>query len=98
MISRNSSGSSRADSAVEPTRSQNITVSWRRSAASWGISTVVATASDLVAVTGVGVLPSSWIARSNLRRWPSDTTPVLVGQLSNDAFIDVVFDEAFRVL
>src|SRR5271165_5860016 len=32
MISRRSSGSSRADRAVEPTRSQNITVSWRRSA------------------------------------------------------------------
>ena len=34
MISRMSSGSSRADIAVEPTRSQNITVSCRRSAAS----------------------------------------------------------------
>ena len=33
MTSRMSSGSSRADSAVEPTRSQNMTVSWRRSAA-----------------------------------------------------------------
>ena len=32
MTSRRSSGSSRVDSAVEPTRSQNITVSWRRSA------------------------------------------------------------------
>jgi hypothetical protein len=32
MTSRRSSGSSRADSAVEPTRSQNITVSCRRSA------------------------------------------------------------------
>src|SRR5438270_13463747 len=32
MISRKSSGSSRADKAVEPTRSQNITVRWRRSA------------------------------------------------------------------
>src|SRR5262245_40814808 len=32
MISRMSSGSSRADSAVDPARSQNITVSWRRSA------------------------------------------------------------------
>src|SRR6266704_2565563 len=32
MISRRSSGSSCAASAVEPTRSQNITVSWRRSA------------------------------------------------------------------
>ena len=34
MIARMSSGSSRADIAVEPTRSQNMTVSWRRSAAS----------------------------------------------------------------
>src|SRR5215472_6730077 len=34
MTSRKSSGSSRADSSVEPTRSQNITVSWRRSALS----------------------------------------------------------------
>jgi hypothetical protein len=34
MTSRMSSGSSRTDSAVEPTRSENITVSWRRSAAS----------------------------------------------------------------
>ena len=37
MISRRSSGSRRADSAVEPTRSQNITVTWRRSAASWEV-------------------------------------------------------------
>jgi hypothetical protein len=34
MTSRKSSGSSRAESAVEPTRSQNITVSCRRSAPS----------------------------------------------------------------
>src|SRR5215472_972157 len=34
MISRKSSGSRRAESSVEPTRSQNITVSWRRSAVS----------------------------------------------------------------
>jgi hypothetical protein len=32
MTSRKSSGSKRVDSGVEPTRSQNITVSWRRSA------------------------------------------------------------------
>ena len=32
MTSRRSSGSSCVDSAVEPTRSQNITVMWRRSA------------------------------------------------------------------
>src|ERR1700693_2320790 len=34
MTSRKSSGSSRVASAVEPTRSQNITVRWRRSALS----------------------------------------------------------------
>jgi len=34
MISRRSSGSMRAESAVEPTRSENITVTCRRSAAS----------------------------------------------------------------
>src|SRR5215472_2891598 len=34
IVSRRSSGSSREASAVEPTRSQNITVSWRRSALS----------------------------------------------------------------
>ena len=34
MTSRKSSGSIRDDSAVDPTRSQNITVSWRRSAVS----------------------------------------------------------------
>src|SRR6266702_1400085 len=36
MISRRSSGSSFVASAVEPTRSQNITVSWRRSAEELG--------------------------------------------------------------
>ena len=37
MTSRKSSGSMRADSAVEPTKSENITVTWRRSALSWGL-------------------------------------------------------------
>ena len=34
MTSRKSSGSIRADSAVDPTKSENITVTWRRSAVS----------------------------------------------------------------
>ena len=38
MISRRSSGSMRAESAVEPTRSANITVTWRRSASSRGLN------------------------------------------------------------
>src|SRR6516225_4621762 len=36
MTSRRSSGSMRADSAFEPTKSENITVTWRRSARSSG--------------------------------------------------------------
>ena len=37
MTSRRSSGSIRAESAVEPTRSQNITVTWRRSPVASGL-------------------------------------------------------------
>jgi hypothetical protein len=40
MISRRSSGSMRAESAVDPTRSEDITVIWRRSAVSWGLARV----------------------------------------------------------
>ena len=41
---RRSSGSMRAESAVEPTRSENITVSWRRSALSCGFGSAGAAA------------------------------------------------------
>src|SRR6516225_7096481 len=37
MTSRRSSGSMRADNAVDPTRSENRTVTWRRSAVSWAL-------------------------------------------------------------
>ena len=63
MIARMSSGSSRADIAVEPTRSQNITVSWRRSAASGAGS-----CADEVAITESDAAESSEIAESSLRR------------------------------
>src|SRR5712671_4712765 len=73
MTSRRSSGSSRAASSVEPTRSQNITVSWRRSAS------VGAGASEGAAVTAaVGTAaPSAAMASSSLRRWPIAATPIL---------------------
>ena len=66
MTSRRSSGSMRAESAVEPTKSENITVTWRRSAASCG-------AADLVQPDRLSAVPfstpsSSAIARSNWRR------------------------------
>src|ERR1700730_6487025 len=66
MTSRRSSGSKRTDSGVEPTRSQNMTVSWRRSAPS---------ACGAAAGSGTGGwVSSAAIARSIRLRWPS-TTP-----------------------
>src|SRR5712691_6409342 len=66
MIARRSSGSKRADSAVEPTRSQNITVSWRRSAA--------LPRDGVGSATGWGAgSPSAAIALSMILRWPRRT-------------------------
>src|SRR5450631_1535788 len=74
MTSRRSSGSRRAESGVEPTRSENITVTWRRSAVSLAASSVSREASD----SGVGALTSVRkvaMASSNLRRCPTDPIP-----------------------
>src|SRR5215475_9262900 len=62
MISRSSSGSSRVERGVEPTRSQNMTVSWRR----WGASARVASLDSAAS-------SSSAIARNILLRCPSET-------------------------
>ena len=70
MTSRMSSGSSFADKAVEPTRSMNITVSWRRSASrrrgtvSWGEAPASAGSARSSATRAA-------IARSNFLRGPS---------------------------
>ena len=68
MTSRRSSGSMRAESAVEPTRSENITVTWRRSA----VSILAEAGGAEAAVSGVVVSLStifrSAIARSSRRR------------------------------
>ena len=74
MTSRRSSGSMGAESAVEPTRSENITVTWRRSARSSGCALGV-----LVASTG-GALPLASLRRAamasrSLRRCPTAVTP-----------------------
>ena len=52
MTSRRSSGSMRADSAVEPTKSENITVTWRRSALSWRLSRSLARPCGLMCLAG----------------------------------------------
>ena len=67
----------RAESAVEPTKSENITVTWRRSARSSGEALG---ALDVVATSAEGALPlasarRAAIASSSLRRCPSAATP-----------------------
>ena len=67
----------RAESAVEPTKSENITVTWRRSARSSG---EVLGGLGVVATSAEGALPlasvrRAAIASSSLRRCPSAATP-----------------------
>jgi hypothetical protein len=67
----------RADGAVEPTRSENITVTWRRSARSSGCGLGVL---KVDAWSADGALPlassrSAAIAANSLRRCPSAVTP-----------------------
>src|SRR6478672_8744256 len=61
MTSRRSSGSMRAERAVEPTKSENITVTWRRSARSSGCALGVL---DVLAAAMEGVLPLSSLRRA----------------------------------
>ena len=67
----------RADSAVEPTKSENITVTWRRSARSSGCAFGEV---DVVAASTVGALPlaslrSAAMASSSFTRCPIEATP-----------------------
>ena len=54
MTSRISSGSSRVESVVEPTRSTNMTVSWRRSAWDGAVGPRQGAASSLIPTGGGG--------------------------------------------
>src|ERR1051326_5256148 len=74
MISRRSSGSMRAESAVQPTRSENITVIWRRSALSLaGLSTLEGRAGG--GAVAFASLARAGMASRSLRRCPTRTTP-----------------------
>ena len=67
----------RADSAVEPTKSENITVTWRRSARSSG-EALGAPGAIFRSLEGPGALVSlrrAAMASRSLRRWPSAVTP-----------------------
>src|ERR1700747_2455018 len=57
MISLMSSGSSRAESAVEPTRSTNMIVSWRRSAVEAGGAATSGDTAGAVDGAAVSLLP-----------------------------------------
>ena len=88
-----SSGSSRAESAVEPTRSKNITVSWRRSACG-----------DRRVGRRGGCRAGSRraaIAFSSRLRWPSGNPELLevrLAQLGQDLRVDRLGAEGFVVL
>ena len=61
MTSRKSSGSMRVESAVDPTKSENITVTWRRSARSSGGALGVL---DVVVASTQGALPLASLRRA----------------------------------
>src|SRR6516164_5371332 len=90
MIPRRSSGSSRADIGVEPTRSQNITVSCRRSASAAVPRTGTATAAPKSPPRSTaGVEQPTAVAD---RGYP-DVLEVLVRQRREDRSVDVFFAE-----
>ena len=102
--SRQSSASSRAARPVEPTRSQNMTVTGRRSAETWW----ALAGADLAwgaARFGEGVAPAkAEIAASNLRRSPTASTPISLRssavsrQLRKHFRIDLVVSKLLLVL
>src|SRR6516225_258627 len=90
MSSRRSSGSIRAESEVEPTRSENITVTCRRSAESWVFGCASTAAASLV--TGAAPVSSLMTAQH------ADVFEILIGQITQYRDIDAVFSKALRIL
>ena len=75
MISRRSSGSSRDERAADPARSQNITLSGRRSAEDEPTVPVRLVDDRSGSSAGVSLRRSPAIASSSWRRWPIDVIP-----------------------
>src|SRR5215472_15033143 len=99
MMLRRSSGSSLADSAVEPTRSQNITVSWRRSASSRRVGSVATGAEGAASATEAP--PRLRIARNIFNRCPERNAKVfemLIGQVGENGHINVVLGKPLSIL
>src|SRR5215831_13157313 len=78
MTSRISSGSRRADSAVDPTKSENITVTWRRSARSSGGTprALEVLTRSVEGAFSVVLERSAAMASRRMRRWPTGPTPI----------------------
>ena len=104
MTSRRSSGSMRAESAVEPTRSENITVTWRRSARSSGGALG---AVDAVAASTEGALPPASVRRAAMasrsftampKRRDAKLLQVLVRQARKNRLVYLILAECRLVL
>ena len=96
MTSRRSSGSMRAESAVEPTRSENITVTWRRSAVSLGFE--LSQRRLRRCLDGTYKLRDRRQHLSSMAEQDADLLKVLVGQVAKDRDIDFVLGKALGVL
>ena len=81
----------RAERAVEPTKSENITVTWRRSAVSGVFGSANAGCGKVGAAPG-----SSAIARNIFER-DTKLFEVLIGQVAKDGGVDVALGKALRV-
>src|SRR4029077_2310888 len=96
MISRRSSGSMRAESAVDPTRSENMTVTWRRSAVSCVFG------SERGAGSGVaGAAPQVGDGSEHFSSMPeqdADVLEVLIGKMRKDRDVDAVLSKSAGVL
>ena len=98
MTSRRSSGSIRAESAVEPTRSENITVTWRRSAVSEVFSSINAAGCGDTGtfLPGFGNRFQQLLAMAE--RYDADVLEIVVGQLTQQLDVDVVGAENLGIL
>ena len=101
MTSRRSSGSSRADSSVEPTRSQNSTVSWRRSASrglaacgvEWRALPLPAARVRAISQGGNRFEQPAPVADGR----DADFPKVVGGELGQNRSVDVIFPERLLV-
>ena len=84
----------RAESAVEPTKSENITVTWRRSAVSWGFGSI----SGAAGRGSASKLADRAQYFAAITKDNADLFEVLIGQVGKDRKINAIFGKTIRVL